>query len=82
MSHSVIRDIMVVVFAGIILYEILGVNPTLPAAATVQPTTDTPNALAVPTPIINASTLSPVQLGTGLFGDASGLDSSAQVQNA
>jgi hypothetical protein len=49
-----------------------------PATADVTASTGTPNALGVPTAPINASTLSPAQLGSGLFENQSGLQTSPE----
>ena len=47
-----------------------------PSSATVSAAPSAANALGVPTAPINASTLSPAQLGSGLFENESGLQTS------
>jgi hypothetical protein len=62
-------------FGVFVWYEFFG-----PAAAasssTVSSAPSAANALGVPTAPINASTLSPAQLGSGLFENESGLQTS------
>lgn len=58
--------------AAFIYWEFFGSQSAVPAQTVSTPA----NALGVPTAPINASTLSPAQLGSGLFENASGLQSS------
>lgn len=73
------RYALLAVFAGLFYYEFIRQPASAAAApAGVSSVPNNPanaNALAIPTAPINASTLTPAQLGTGLFEDESGLGS-------
>lgn len=61
-------------FAVFVWYEFFYVSNPAPALVSAAPSSA--NALGTPTATINASTLSPAQLGSGLFENESGLQTS------
>jgi len=69
MSRKPIVYLALLGFAALFYYEVLAPTP----AAAVPNNPANANALGVPTAPINASTITPAQLGTGLFENASGL---------
>lgn len=62
-------------FGVFVWYEFFG-PAAVASSSTVSSAPSTANALGVPTAPINASTLSPAQLGSGLFENESGLQTS------
>jgi hypothetical protein len=69
MSRKPIVYLALIVFAALFYYEVLAPDPS----TAVPNNPANANALGVPTAPVNASTITPAQLGTGLFENASGL---------
>lgn len=74
LTHRHIQFAALAALVVFVWYEFIYTTPTTVATVPNDPANS--NALGVPTAPVNASTLSPLQLGSGLFENESGLQTS------